>query len=231
LEVDPVTCSFATTVSCRRVARRTLLLFIIALPLSGTAGSSSAFGDTDPTITDVVKQLQQWRESFANLRLVWEVRTADGKATGGGSPPDSAPFVQQEWVWADHGVSRIQMTFLTGNRQGMRFLDTWHGPKNIAFQATYAEKPGVGQVLTSLETGGLGAPKPISSIARTPLMGLYSNTAAEWLGELLAEWNSTIDSFELVDGSRCARITADKSLAQLPGQTIHASRRATVYGR
>lgn len=152
---------------------------------AGVCTAPSALKAEEPDLAEIIDGLNRWRESFLNLRVVWELRSVDAPP-GDKAPPDAAlpidistppredvpPFVRGEWIWADHGLSLLEKRYLTGNRTGIRTLDVWNGPQNVAFRAFFLVEAGKGEVLKSLDTGGLGATRPISSLDRTPLTGV-----------------------------------------------------------
>src|SRR5690349_21024237 len=66
---------------------------------------------------EIARRLTEWRASFVNLRVVWELRilqkipepVADWPA-----PPEPGAgrlFARDEWIWADHGLDLLDVHF------------------------------------------------------------------------------------------------------------------------
>jgi hypothetical protein len=168
-------------------------------------------------LQEIARRLTEWRNSFVNLRVVWEVRTLPETREGVRDWPPApaadagALFCRNEWIWADHGLDLVDGRFFfyqDGNSEA-HDVEAFNGPKGVVFRANY-RKPAqdAPEALQQLQLLGLGVGKPTSPSIRMPLYGLYWAGSAQWLPELLSEWEWRLDGFEEIGGERCARIEA-----------------------
>lgn len=186
--------------------------------LAGICGSSAlghAQNSDKIDLAEITKRLTQWRGSYVNLRMVYELRslstTIKDPVTGTEklvqNDPITAPtFGRTEWIWADHGLNLLDVrSFHAG---ALHTVDVFNGPKGVAFRARYKQPSEGKELLEDLQIRGLGVGKPISSTERVAMRGLYWPALAKWLPELLSEWKWTVEEIEEVDGEWCARIGA-----------------------
>jgi len=194
---------------------RTVFVVVVAALVSAPSFPSSAAADQPVTLEHIQKIAARWRASFVNLRVVYELR---------GLPANNKPplewmsvedftavpiFSRNEWIWADQGFDLLdnQTLYWTSGKTGVRTVDGFNGPKNLAFRAMY-ERPWEGtERLIEVGMQRVGG-KPISWKIRAPLRGLYWANTAEWLPEILAKGEWTLEGMESVLGQQCARLSS-----------------------
>lgn len=192
---------------------------IVLLALGGAA-SAQAENPDGITLDEVKRRLTEWRTSFVNLRVVWDLRSlseTDEAVVDWPPPPDvdaTPPFLGQEWIWADHGLDLLEERYYSDEPANKveiaaRRVEVFNGPKGVVFRAQYGN-PTIAppDKLLELHLFGLGSGKPTSALARTPMRGLYWPGTVQWLPELLAEWDWKLDGIDDVAGEPCARLTA-----------------------
>ncbi|HUG17335.1 MAG TPA: hypothetical protein VMM56_00055 [Planctomycetaceae bacterium] len=187
------------------------LLSFFAFPLSHACGED----DPDIDLPYVIERSKEWRSSFVNLHLSWELRSlsdSNEQPLPEWLPPadweNARMFFRFEWIWADHGMSLLESeSFLDPEGGSRRTLDVYNVEKEVAFRANY-QRPETGEEsLKELRVRGLGVGKGISAKAIAPLNGVYWPGAAIWLPEVLASRASwKLDGFENISGVRCTRI-------------------------
>ena len=185
--------------------------------LAGICGSPTPVRAQDAgkiDLAEITQRLTKWRESFVNLRLVYESRsletTNDKPLTDWPAPedPQSARlFNRAEWIWADHGLDLLEDRAFPVKPLGIRNIDVFNGPKGVVFRANYRQNPEGTEELKELYLRGLGAGKPTSMKSRVATDGLYWPGLGAWLPEVLTlpEWQFTFEAIEEVGGERCAR--------------------------
>ncbi|MDA1049939.1 MAG: hypothetical protein O3C40_05600 [Planctomycetota bacterium] len=175
--------------------RRLLLLVAFALSFVSTP----ARGDELPEMAEIVSALTEWKEAFANVRVVWEQH--DLKATDDSSEMEVASTSTFEWLSADHGID------LFDHRHSAQFrtLEVWNGPQDFSFAADYQ-----GDVLSELKIAGLGGSgRPETAKSRTPFTGVYFSSSALWLGDALRKWSGwEVKGVTDVDGHACVHLMA-----------------------
>lgn len=182
-----------------------------AVPVSLLADDSTNIG-----LDEIARRLTQWRASFVNLRLVWELRSlpeSDEPVVDWPPPPDpdsGALFCRKEWIWADHGLDFLEdhSFFYEDGSSKVHIVEAFNGPKGVVFRALFHKPAGGPEEFKALHLKGLGVGKPTSSIERTPVSGLYRPGHAAWLPELLAKWEWKLEKIEDVGGDPCARVAA-----------------------
>lgn len=194
-------------------------LTVLALVTALSASAASTRADDPPNISldEIAQRLTQWRNSFANLRVVWELRSlpeTDNAVDEWPAPPDPtmAPlFARQEWIWADHGLDRLEdwFFFYDDGSSEVHSIEAFNGPKGVVFRAHF-RKPSEQEPekFVDLVLRGLGTGNSTSSINRAAMEGLYWPVIAEWLPEIFSKWKWELEAVEEVAGERCARIVA-----------------------
>ena len=175
----------------------------------------SVIADQPINLEQIQATAAKWRASFVNIRLVYERRSlpALDEPLLNVTPleTNSAPlFGQDEWIWADHGVDLLDSRafYWSPGKVGYRNVDVFNGPKGIAFRANYQNSIEQVEELKAIQIQGIGLGKPISSIDRTAMRGLYWADAVEWLPEKLIKWECTVEGIEPVLGASCAKISS-----------------------
>ena len=159
----------------------------------------------------------QWRASFVNLRIEYDSRSLP--ATEGAvvdwaplvADLESAPrFAQTEWIWADHGLDLYDDRgfYWTSGVLGFRHVDVFNCPASLAFRASYQKSTDGIEALKHLQIRGAGAGKPTSWMNRVPMTGLYWPGRVEWLPDILARREWTLEGVEPILGEPCAKIAS-----------------------
>lgn len=180
-------------------------------------GSSRAGAEDAAAITleDITRRVTEWRNSFVNVRVVYELRSLPEteKAVDEWPPPpdpETAPlFARSEWIWADHGLDLLErrLFFYEDGTSKVHSIDVFNGPKRFVFRAQFNKASAdVPEKYLDLQMFGLGVGKPISRMSRDAVEGLYWPVSAEWLPEILAKWKWTLETVEDIGGQPCARI-------------------------
>jgi hypothetical protein len=179
------------------------------------ASASPLFAEPAQEIDlETIKQrLNEWRGSFVNLRVVWELRglptTTETPLSEWSLTPELVDAAQlssrREWIWSDHGLLLFAQPQLDGQAGS---VDVFNGPKGFVYRAVYSTpREQRNPVLADLTIDGLGGGKPTSSVGSLPIKGLYWAGGAEWLPELLVKWSWTFHGIEELGGARCVRIS------------------------
>lgn len=180
------------------------------------AGANPAYSDeTTASLSEIVRRVTDWRDSFASLQVTWEVRSlpeSDSEVVDWSAPPEPESarlFARDEWIWADHGLDLFEHRafYWTEGAVGVHTKEVFNGPKGTVFRASFRKPPGGAEQLDQLELSGLGTGKPTSRISRGPMDGLYSPGTATWLPEILTSWNWKVESVDEVCGNPCVRIS------------------------
>ncbi len=161
----------------------------------------------EPGLVGIIKSLEEWRRSFADIRLKWELIDIGEEEEVGIAKqqhPNSAAlgYGQEEWFYADHGLMLHEV-----NSQQIRNLYVWNTSENYAYNASFSTDPLRGEVCTSLQVRPLGPGRPQPSIGPMPFYGLL-----QWQGldEVLAEMDVAgkvvLEGEEDIDGLACVRI-------------------------
>ncbi len=188
-------------------------LFVVGVVVCATASVCDA---KDPDLAEITRALNDWRASFVNIRLVWELRNPEETKArkphlASRSPTDDVfRYARQHWAWADHGLYRFETEMFDEGQARSRECDIWNGPKAVAARAHYERRPGAPEMLESLVLRGLGASQPGSFNNVMPLEGLFFPASVKWLGQMVAESQTELEGFEDVGGERCARIAPAK---------------------
>jgi hypothetical protein len=179
-------------------------LLPVLLTVAVCATSRAASGK-NPDLIEIAQKLQQWRSSFVNVRLTWEYWNP--RLIKGERPArDDTRYSRAEWIWSDVGQARHEYWAYYQGRLIYRQALGSDGPKLEGFRATYPEPPEKPGFLGELELLRTPSPQPSSSLTVIPLIGLYRAYSGKWLGETLAEGKATLEKFEDLEGSRCARV-------------------------
>ncbi|HEX5444774.1 MAG TPA: hypothetical protein VFW87_13125 [Pirellulales bacterium] len=167
-------------------------------------------------MAEITRRVTQWRGSFVNLRVVWELRSlpeTDDAVVDWPAPPSPAEgrlFSRMEWIWADHGLDFLEdwSFFYEDGTSRIHSIEAFNGPKGVVFRALYRKSPNEPEEFKALHLDGLGIGKPTSPKVRAPVEALYWPGDAAWLPEMLSKWTWTLGEFESVGGEPCARIEA-----------------------
>ena len=190
---------------------------VVVAVLAGICGSPAPGHAQNPDkidLAEITQRLTKWRESFVNLRMVYELRslemTTDKPLTDWPAPEDPQSFRlfnRAEWIWADHGLDLLEDRFFPVQPLGIHNIDVFNGPKGVVFRAKYRQTPEGKEELKELYLRGLGAGKPTSMKSRVAIEGLYLSGLGAWLPEVLTlpEWQYTFEAIEEVGGEPCAR--------------------------
>lgn len=196
----------------RVIANRCIVLACLAVS-SASAGTVRADERLDIDIEEIIRRVTQWRSSFINLRVGWELRsspeTRDAVEEWPPPNPDSGSlFCRKEWIWADHGLDLIEdrSFFYEDGSSREHDIEAFNGPKGVVFRALFHKPPAGPEEFKTLRLRGLGVGKPISPIQRTPLSGLYWPGDAAWLPDILTKWKWKLEKIENAGGEPCARI-------------------------
>lgn len=195
------------------------LLAVTALVAWCFSGAPRARADDAASISleEITRRVTEWRSSFVNVRVVWELRSLPetDKALDEWPPPldpDGARlFGRREWIWADHGLDLLEDWFFfhEDGSSKVHSINAFNGPKRVVFSANF-RKPAadVPEQYLGRQLFDLGVGKPISSISRDAVEGLYWPGFAEWLPEVLSKWEWKLEAVEDIHGQPCARIAA-----------------------
>jgi hypothetical protein len=196
---------------------RAALYSLAVACLCGAASASESEAVAGVTLDEIKQRLTEWRGSFVNVRVVWEVRilpqTEEAVEEWPPPPdPESAPcFARWKWIWADHGLDLTESWrgfYEDGSSKG-HTIEVFNAPKGFSFRAHFQkptrEEP---EKYQDVEIFGLGVGKPISSIEQEATESLYWPGFAAWLPEILSKWKWELEEVEDVGGRPCARIAA-----------------------
>lgn len=170
-------------------------------------------------LDEITRRLTEWRASFVNLRVVWELRSlpeTDEAVDEWPPPPDPDEgnlFTRQEWIWADHGLDRLEdwSFFYEDGTSKFHRIDGYNGPKGVAFRAHFQKvTEDAPEKYIDLRLSDLGTGKPISHIEHDATEALYWPGFAEWLPEILSKWKWELEEVEDIGGQPCARIAATR---------------------
>ncbi|HUY90187.1 MAG TPA: hypothetical protein VMV10_15730 [Pirellulales bacterium] len=197
-----------------------ILGWACASPLVARAEDAGVEGTGEITLDEINRRLIEWRNSFVNLRAVWELRSlpeTNEELEEWGPTPDLANpavgqlSVRREWIWADHGLDLFegQFSFNKDGTSKYRTVDVFNGQKGVVFRANYERPPGGSEQFKDLRVRGVGSGSPISSVERVPTEGIYWPGFAAWLPEMFSKWDWNFQGIENVSGERCARIAAE----------------------
>lgn len=173
----------------------------------------------DPTIQDIAKALQEWKDSWVTLRVEWERRNPvqlrryanDPKILNAESLDDY--FRRGEWIFAGDGLDRYTTDLIEAGESVIREVEV-HDAEQY-FNATYKPKAGDPDFLSELRWRIWNPSKADRSDPRyvyspltsaLPMGPLYNDQQDEWLGETLLRGDGTLEDFEEIDGIRCARV-------------------------
>lgn len=190
---------------------------IIALLAWGIGGVAAVCADenADIDLQEITRRLTQWRASFVNVRVEWELRSLPETDTAFADwppPPDAdagSSFSREEWIWADHGLDLLEERdfFYPDGGSRVHSIEAFNGPKGVVYRAQYRrlseDKP---EQFSDLLLAGMETGKPTSRKVRTPVNFLYWASHAAWLPELLTKWKWEFDAIETVGEDLCARI-------------------------
>ena len=172
---------------------------------------NSLLGSNEVDLGQITQRLKTWRSSFVSLRLVYETRRLSTSTTdplidwpAPADPKEGRLFARTEWVWSDDGMDLWEE--LPWKADGQRSMDVFNSRQGVSFRASYKWKNHGPEKLQLLKILGTGVGKPISWTGRTPVLGLYWNSSARWLPEVLSEWTWTLEGFDEIGGELCARI-------------------------
>ena len=192
-------------------------LFIFLALSCGSAAPLRAEDPASVDLAEITRRLTEWRASFVNVRVVWELRSlpeTDEAVDEWPPPPDPASaklFARTEWIWADHGLDRLEdwFFFYDDGSSKVHTISGFNGPRGFAFRAQFnkpmEESP---EKYVDLLVTGLGVGKPTSFIEHDATEALYWPGFAEWLPEILSKWKWELEDVEDVGGQPCAQIAA-----------------------
>ncbi|HJT31883.1 MAG TPA: hypothetical protein VJ783_07495, partial [Pirellulales bacterium] len=191
-----------------------------AAVLRADDGTSDADAKGRATIDleEITRRLTQWRASFHNLRLVWELRSlpkTKEAVVEWPPPPDpttSSLFSRREWIWGAEGLELLEERsfFYPDGGSEMHSIEAFNVPKDLVFLANFQQPPRGAEKLVKLVLDGSTDGKPPSEKMRTPLQSLYWPDRAAWLPEILAHGDWKVDKIEDVGGDPCARLAAEQ---------------------
>lgn len=179
------------------------------------SASSFAQGEPKVTLEQIKETAARWRASIVNLRVICESRALPhGKTplleSSPPSDPNSLPqFAQQDWTWADHGLSLFDSKhfYWTNENNGVRTIDCYNGPEKFVYRADYKQTPN-GDLFTAVNIFDVqGVGKPTSMKSRNALTGLYWSGSGDWLPDFLERKNPKLVGVETLFGVRCAIIS------------------------
>lgn len=148
-----------------------------------------------PTSSEIASRLSEWRASFVDVQIAWELSRAGA----------DEPFARQEWLWADHGVCLFEDMSLDAERHA-RMLDVWALPRQASFRALYIKFAGLPERLDRLTIRPVDASGGESPFSVIPLKGVYFPTKSMWISEALNQWLITGVTLEELNGTTCLRI-------------------------
>lgn len=187
----------------------------------GAAGPVRADDPEKVDLAEITRRLTDWRASFVNVRVVWELRSLpESKEDVDEWPPPPDPetarlFARKEWIWADHGLNRLEHWFFfhQDGSSKVHAIDAFNGPKGLVFRAQFQKPTEEGpEKFLDLQIFDLGVGKPISRIELDATEGLYWPGFAQWLPELLSESEWKFEEIDELCGERCARIARHVSM-------------------
>lgn len=194
-------------------------LSTVVVFLGSVCGNGAPARGEDPASIDleeIARRLTQWRDSFVNVRVVWDLRrlpTTDEAVVEWPAPPAAETgslISRDEWIWADDGLDLIEnrsFSYAEG-RSEARSIEAFNGRKGVMFRASFRRPPTGAEEFTVLELKALGSGKPTSQKPRTPMVGVYWSDNAAWLPEMLSQGIWKLEGIEHVGGEPCARLAA-----------------------
>ena len=130
-------------------------------------------------LPEITRRLTEWRSSFVNLRLVYELRSLETTTRepltewpAPADPQSARLFARSEWIWADHGLDLLEDRYFHVPG-GIRNVDVFNGPKGVVFRAEYRGTPEGKEELKELELSGLSTGKGTRMKACVATEGLY----------------------------------------------------------
>ncbi|HUG17334.1 MAG TPA: hypothetical protein VMM56_00050 [Planctomycetaceae bacterium] len=182
-----------------------LAVFVIPLTPSGVAD------EPEVDLPYVIERLKEWRSSFANIRVEWDLliyRNGPTAPLSDWSAPDigaGEPMLKCKWIWADDGMLFYE---LAGDGPGdrSRTVSAYNGREGMAFRSAFQPQDGGAEKLRLLTVRGPGTGKPISVFCPPPLDGMYWNGSVRWLPEVLSDRTWISRGFEEIGGYRCLRL-------------------------
>jgi hypothetical protein len=171
------------------------------------------------TLDEIKRRLTDWRSSFVNLRVVWELRklpeTTEPELAWS-APPDAQEgklWERKEWIWAEDrdGLDLVEWWsfFDSDGSVKAHSRDVYKGEKDAVLRAQYARlKEGAPEEFVRLELWGPWA-RRASPVMRMPLWGLFWGGVGPgtWLADVLSQRQCKLEEIEEIDGQPCARLT------------------------
>lgn len=206
---------------CSNFVKSLIFIAILAWMCQGRsavhAEDARAKAADEITLDEIARRLTEWRSSFVNLRVVWELRSlpeADEAVEQWPAAPDPAAgslFSREEWIWADHGLDLHEdwSFFYEDGSSKVHFIEAFNGPKGLVFRASFRRPQQGPEEFPHLLLQGLGTGKPISRLEHAPMEGLYWPGFARWLPEMFSIWDWKFEEIENISGERCARVAAE----------------------
>lgn len=202
-----------------------ILLAVLVFACAGSAFPAGRIDETPFGLEELKAIATQWRESFVNLRIVYELRIlapTDAPLTDWQPPADVESlqkFAEGEWIWADHGLDLFETRafYWQPGTTGVRTVDIFNGPEGLTMRAGYRQPPESPEVFKELMIERAIGGKPTSTKSRAPLAGLYSPATAKWLSDMLSSGNWEHRGDESILGSRCIklRVEMDRGFEEL----------------
>jgi hypothetical protein len=120
---------------------RLLPCFVVVAPalLCLSTITPTFASDEQITLQQITAKVANWRGSFVNIHVVYELRSlpAQNEPLVNWPPPtdtESAPkFAQVEWIWADHGLDLLDSRafYWSPGKVGFRDIDCFNNPKKL----------------------------------------------------------------------------------------------------
>jgi hypothetical protein len=201
--------------------RKSLAVIALLAWVCGASALAQGQDHDDIDLKEITRQLTEWRSSFNNLRVVWELRklpdTTEPELPSS-APPDAQAaklWERKEWIWAEDGdgldLVEWWSFFDSDGSCKAHSRDVYKGEKDAVFHAQYVNpQEGAPEEFVRLELYHSYG-RRASPVIRTPLYGLYwggVGSSTTWLPDFLSRRECKLEEIEQIGGQPCARITA-----------------------
>jgi|GEM_PF-7070541 len=158
--------------------------FLPYLLLCGLVFSTDLNAD-DALYDEVIDSLQEWRQSFSTLRIVYEVRNIDQDYDGSfdlNAPPAADHVVwRYDFAWSEEGKIRARQERFMDRVRTRESIYGSDGTTN--YEAHFNIEKDASPRLRELTLRRERMPSPGMKFGIHPLMGLWSNHSTQWLFE------------------------------------------------
>lgn len=158
----------------------------------------------DPSLDEVIQRLNDWKDSFTNLRVVYEVRNPGQWLTRKpelAQPGDLDGYYRRyEFIYTDSGRIRLECHSYEAGRLVEREI---HGNDGrLAYAAEFVGGDVNGTIPTELRLMRVPPSGRPALQEITPLTELW-RARGDWLGKILQRADPILLGYDKIDGARC----------------------------